>query len=387
MDVHSALILLLFVISIATMLVFARKNLWVAVFVAGCILSISTSRIDTIFVALQKTSTIENLFLSLALLQIPIIGKLLEKPLTESISRCDRRVGAAMGPAMFGLLSIPGGAILSSPLVDRIVGDDKSAEDKVALNIWFRHILFLVYPLSTALIVAVMLAHLDLIGTIIHMFPLLVLGVVVGYIYYLRGLSGGRNTGNKLYLGALVIVLIAPLIQLTMDALGIGMELGAFVGVTLTLVLSSTYTKTKLRNVVVIARKAKVWNFALIYLSIMFYGYVFAQTDVPGVISALSPPKILLAVILPFLIGFAVGRTQLTLTIMIPLYIGLFGAMDYLTLATMYTSTLAGYLMSPAHPCLVLTVEYFKADLYGSIKKIFVPSALLTLFATIYMML
>jgi len=369
------------------MLVFARKNLWVAVFVAGCILSISTSRIDTIFVALQKTSTIENLFLSLALLQIPIIGKLLEKPLTESISRCDRRVGAAMGPAMFGLLSIPGGAILSSPLVDRIVGDDKSAEDKVALNIWFRHILFLVYPLSTALIVAVMLAHLDLIGTIIHMFPLLVLGVVVGYIYYLRGLSGGRNTGNKLYLGALVIVLIAPLIQLTMDALGIGMELGAFVGVTLTLVLSSTYTKTKLRNVVVIARKAKVWNFALIYLSIMFYGYVFAQTDVPGVISALSPPKILLAVILPFLIGFAVGRTQLTLTIMIPLYIGLFGAMDYLTLATMYTSTLAGYLMSPAHPCLVLTVEYFKADLYGSIKKIFVPSALLTLFATIYMML
>jgi len=386
MDVHSALILL-FVISIATMLVFARKNLWVAVFVAGCILSISTSRIDTIFVALQKTSTIENLFLSLALLQIPIIGKLLEKPLTESISRCDRRVGAAMGPAMFGLLSIPGGAILSSPLVDRIVGDDKSAEDKVALNIWFRHILFLVYPLSTALIVAVMLAHLDLIGTIIHMFPLLVLGVVVGYIYYLRGLSGGRNTGNKLYLGALVIVLIAPLIQLTMDALGIGMELGAFVGVTLTLVLSSTYTKTKLRNVVVIARKAKVWNFALIYLSIMFYGYVFAQTDVPGVISALSPPKILLAVILPFLIGFAVGRTQLTLTIMIPLYIGLFGAMDYLTLATMYTSTLAGYLMSPAHPCLVLTVEYFKADLYGSIKKIFVPSALLTLFATIYMML
>jgi len=369
------------------MLVFARKNLWVAVFVAGCILSISTSRIDTIFVALQKTSTIENLFLSLALLQIPIIGKLLEKPLTESISRCDRRVGAAMGPAMFGLLSIPGGAILSSPLVDRIVGDDKSAEDKVALNIWFRHILFLVYPLSTALIVAVMLAHLDLIGTIIHMFPLLVLGVVVGYIYYLRGLSGGRNTSNKLYLGALVIVLIAPLIQLTMDALGIGMELGAFVGVTLTLVLSSTYTKTKLRNVVVIARKAKVWNFALIYLSIMFYGYVFAQTDVPGVISALSPPKILLAVILPFLIGFAVGRTQLTLTIMIPLYIGLFGAMDYLTLATMYTSTLAGYLMSPAHPCLVLTVEYFKADLYGSIKKIFVPSALLTLFATIYMML
>jgi len=387
MDVHSALILLLFVISIATMLVFARKNLWVAVFVAGCILSISTSRIDTIFVALQKTSTIENLFLSLALLQIPIIGKLLEKPLTESISRYDRRVGAAMGPAMFGLLSIPGGAILSSPLVDRIVGDDKSAEDKVALNIWFRHILFLVYPLSTALIVAVMLAHLDLIGAIIHMFPLLVLSVVVGYVYYLRGLSGGRNTGNKLYLGALVIVLTAPLIQLTMDALGIGMELGAFVGVTLTLVLSSIYTKTKLRNVVVIARKAKVWNFALIYLSIMFYGYVFAQTDVPGIISALNPPKILLAVILPFLIGFAVGRIQLTLTIMIPLYIGLFGAMDYLTLATIYTSTLAGYLMSPAHPCLVLTVEYFKADLYGSIKKIFVPSVLLTLFAAIYMML
>ena len=379
--------LLLFVFTIAIMLIFARKNLWLAVFVAGFLLATSANGIDTIALALSKALSIGNILISLALLQIPVMGKLLEKPLTTSISRYDRRIGGALGPAMFGLLSIPGGAVLSCPLVESIIGEDRSAEEKVALNIWFRHILFLVYPLSTSLIVAVMLSQLNIVGAMIYMSPLLIVGLVIGYLYYLRGLRGKGSSGEKLHIGALIIVILAPTIQIVLDMLGVGMEVGAFIGVTIAMILTMIYTSVGPREVALIAKRAKVWSFALIYISIMFYGYVFAQTPISGIISSFNPPRLLLAVILPFLIGFAVGRIQLTLTIMIPLYIGLFGAMSYPVLATMYTSTLAGYLMSPAHPCLVLTVEYFKADLYSSIKKILVPSVILTLISTTYLLL
>ncbi|MCR8433868.1 MAG: DUF401 family protein [Crenarchaeota archaeon] len=379
------LVLAWFLVSISVMLILAKKNLWLAIFVAGLILAFSTSNsINVIFNALIKMSSIDNILLAFALMEIPLIGKLLENPLTENISFLDRRVASVMGPAIFGFLAVPGGAVLSCPLVDRIIGNDLPINKKAALNVWFRHIIFFVYPLSTALIVAVALSGLDLVVAIAYMFPMLIVSVIIGYMFYLRGLSGGKNAGGNLYPGAITIIILAPVVQIVADILGLSMELSAFLGVTVAFLLSIFYVKITFREVFAIARRVEAWEFGLVYLAIMFYGYVFAQTSVSNVIYSLSPPRLLLAVIIPFLMGIATGRVQLALTILIPLYKGLFGVIDYFILTAMYTASSAGYLMSPVHPCLVLTSKYFRLNLHNAIKEIALPSVLLTFFAAIY---
>ncbi|MCR8455830.1 MAG: DUF401 family protein [Candidatus Korarchaeota archaeon] len=379
------LVLAWFLVSISVMLVLAKKNLWLAIFVAGLILAFSTSNsINVIFNALIKMSSIDNILLAFALMEIPLIGKLLENPLTENISFLDRRVASVMGPAIFGFLAVPGGAVLSCPLVDRIIGNDLPVNKKAALNVWFRHITFFVYPLSTALIVAVALSGLDLVVAIAYMFPMLIVSVIIGYMFYLRGLSGGKNAGGKLYPGAITIIILAPVVQIVANILKLSMELSAFIGVTVAFLLSIFYVKITFRKVLALAKRIEAWEFGLVYLAIMFYGYVFAQTSVSDVIYSLSPPRLLLTVIIPFLMGVATGRVQLALTILIPLYKGLFGVIDYFILTAMYTASSAGYLMSPVHPCLVLTSKYFRLNLHNAIKEIALPSILLTFFAAIY---
>ena len=56
-------------------------------------------------------------------------------------------------PAVYGLMPVPGGAMFSAPLVDeegKRFGLKQS--EKNFLNVWFRHIWFSIYPISSAMI-------------------------------------------------------------------------------------------------------------------------------------------------------------------------------------------------------------------------------------------
>src|SRR4030042_2982455 len=63
--------------------------------------------------------------------------------------------GGTLGviPAVYGLMPVPGGALFSAPLIDK-EGDKYKLKNnqKNFLNIWFRHIWFPIYPISSAMI-------------------------------------------------------------------------------------------------------------------------------------------------------------------------------------------------------------------------------------------
>jgi len=63
--------------------------------------------------------------------------------------------GGTLGviPAVYGLMPVPGGALFSAPLVDK-EGDKYGLQkdQKNFLNIWFRHVWFPIYPISSAMI-------------------------------------------------------------------------------------------------------------------------------------------------------------------------------------------------------------------------------------------
>jgi hypothetical protein len=82
------------------------------------------------------------------------------------------------------------------------------------------------------------------------------------------------------------------------------------------------------------------------------------------------------------LLGFITGRTDAPASIVIPIYLASFAkdAMTAPVFAITYFSIFLGYLLSPIHPCLIVTLEYFKARIGTFFRVIFVPAILTIIF-------
>jgi hypothetical protein len=90
----------------------------------------------------------------------------------------------------------------------------------------------------------------------------------------------------------------------------------------------------------------------------------FAQLQAETGMSALIP-----LCIIPFVVGLLTGVTVAFVGVAIPIFLHL--VQDDLTLLfLLYVCGFAGVLLSPTHLCLVVTRDYFKADLLGVYKRL-----------------
>ena len=87
----------------------------------------------------------------------------------------------AFAPALLGMLPMPGGALMSAPLLKK-AGKGVPAELKAAANVWFRHIMLLVYPLSPSLIASAKIAGIDLYKGVFSLAPFFVLSISLSIV-------------------------------------------------------------------------------------------------------------------------------------------------------------------------------------------------------------
>jgi hypothetical protein len=87
-------------------------------------------------------------------------------------------------------------------------------------------------------------------------------------------------------------------------------------------------------------------------------------------------PLWLIAILVPFLVGLITGVTIAPIAIGFPVLIPLFQNdphfLNYMVLA--FASGISGDLLSPFHLCLILTKDYFRADLKGVYHFIWIPA-------------
>lgn len=376
------LIVIGFVLSLAVILALSKKNLWASIILGAIILSIFSQDLSILSIATISTLSADNLLLAFALIEIPIIGKILEEDLVSIFGGYGKKGSAIFGPATLGLLPIPGGAILSCPIIEPLK-DNKSPPELVAINIWFRHFIFFIYPLSSILIIAVAISGIDLITAIILLGPIFIVSAVIGYLIYVRDIPNESISNDKHSKKAVGIIVVAPILQLVAKSLGARIGLATFIAVSVALLLAINYTRSW-RLLTDVAKKVKAWNFGLILLSIILYAEVFKLTPTTQILKQSSVPIFILTTIIPFLVGFATGRVQLSIAIIIPIIIQLTGSITPGQFVMVYTLATTGYLMSPAHPCLVLSVQYFHTSMIRSIEKLLPPITLLSLFAVIW---
>ena len=374
-----------FVISLTAILLVARRNLPLALFCGAVILGLFTLPPFQILEKVVYTlSDVSVLLLALAMGVIPMIGGTMKESgqmddLVNNL-RIGKRGLMAFSPAIMGLLPMPGGALLSAPILEK--GGMGVADGlKVAINDWFRHLFVLIYPLSSALIASAKIVDLSVYSAMLYLLPTFFFALLLGYIFLVRRVEGSIEYQKPFSLKGLLlpfgIVLVAPVLDFSLKTfltLPIK-ELATVGGVSTALLLSCLMSKVRL-DLMVVARKMKPWNFTLIIVGMFIFLNVFKASNAATLIASVPLSPVTLCVVSGFILGIATGRVLLPSSIVFPVYLT-FGPVTPVTFALIYTSIFFGYVISPVHPCVGVSLEYFNVSMKDFLKLLLKPTIII----------
>lgn len=374
--------LLSFLLIIALILIFSKKELSVVLGISAIIFGLLT-QVNIINSMIEVIINPSIVLLALSVLLIPILGGIMEESglMLELIQKLkvSKKVALMVSPALFGLLPVAGGALMSAPIVDQI-DPALDSNRKVAINVWYRHVLLLIYPLSSAILVASVLSGISLYLIVLALLIPFILMVFVGYFTLLKPVDKSKESTNrnlKKVFHNLIPLITAPII----DFLGrlffpISFpELFVFIGLIISISIALKFAKMNVFNIKEISRKMKVWRFPLLIISMFLFLSIFLESGVPEQISALNLPFALF-ISIGFFLGFTTGRVQLPSSILIPIYLvqNLVLSMPIIDFVFLYFAIYLGYLITPLHPCLAYNINYFKTNYIKSFKHVAIPT-------------
>jgi len=87
-------------------------------------------------------------------------------------------------------------------------------------------------------------------------------------------------------------------------------------------------------------------------------------------------------VVVGFVLGLITGRIQAPTSIIIPIFITTYGAMSPAAFAVTYFAVFLGYMITPIHPCVSVSLEYFSTPV-SAYLRIIAPPALIATLATL----
>ena len=377
------LIWLSFLVAITLILIIAKRSLWLALVVGALCLGIFNLSLSELRnVAWQTISDIPILLLAIAVGLIPLIGGSLRAShlLTDLVENLQvkRKVFLGFSPALMGLLPIPGGALLSAPMLIQ-AGDDISNEDYAAINVWFRHILILIYPLGSLLPCSKM-ANLNIYKIILYVLPAFVILFFLGYFFFLRRIEGDmpkpKDFNLRKLLVPLVIILIAPAVHIVLSNNGVMDEISLLIGISISLLLTFFIGKLNFNDSISIIKKMKPWKYFLIIIGVFLFLHTFEASSVSQEISKIVFSKSFLIIFMGAFLSLVTGRVQLPISILIPIFLATYGAeqLTPLTFAIMYVAVYIGYMISPVHPCVSVSIEFFDSKYKNFAAKLILPS-------------
>jgi len=367
-----------FFLALAVLLFVSRKNFAAAMFLGAFILAVFTTPLNEIALPFISAFTDPStILLALAVGLIPIIGGTLKETgqldnLVKNM-RIGKKAFLALSPALVGMLPMPGGALLSAPLVEK-AGKGISNEKKVGLNIWFRHILYLIYPLAPSLIVSAQQVNLEIYQVIPYLAPILLLSSFLGYFFFIKDVPGKMEYKErfslKKLLPPLAAICIAPVLDFILKDVVSPRELATVIGVSTSLLLILAVGRVNARNFCEITKNSAPWNFALMMIGIQAFRYAFENSGLREAIMELEIATVILCVLVGGFLGFGTGRIITPAVIILPV---LKPPVSPAIFAITYFSIFLGYVLTPVHPCVSLSTQFFKVEVKDFLRAIFPP--------------
>ena len=356
----------------------------------------------------NKIFDFQTIELAILLTLIYILAKSMQETgAVEKLIKSLRSIfykGGTLGviPAVYGLMPVPGGAIFSAPLIDKEGEKYKlNQSQKNFLNVWFRHIWFPIFPVSSAmmLIISSDFANIDIYELIIANFPAFIASIVIGLIFlkfYIKKTPKPKAAPKKEYSGLIyllppVIPIIVYIIILAIFTI-IGIEnlkdfqrIIFIVGVILSVVFIPYLIKIDWKKYYKILKRSLSFNLAFAIVGIMIFRQMIeasgANEIIAEMIGGLPFHAIFIVIIVPLIMGlitgYNFGAIALSYFLVEPFFE--FTGLNIIGFASLiFISSLVGYLISPIHLCNVVSSDYLKTDT-TRMYKMYIPAIILLL--------
>ena len=301
----------------------------------------------------------------------------------------NRRVVIISMPLLIGMLPSLGGAYFSAPMVkEATAGLKMSQEEKAFINYWFRHPWEYILPLYPGILLASAVSGIPLYSLIFaNMLCALVL-LAMGFVYSMRNISqvtedGDRVAPMKMHAGRVNWLSFLPVGAVLLLVMLARVELHyALLAIILSLFFVYRYGPREIFRVT-------KYGFALEVIVLIIGIMLFKETmEASGAVKNLSAffleqgiPFLPILCLLPFVTGLLTGHTVGFVGSTFPLLISIAGGAAPSGISLAFAAGFIGVLLSPVHLCLVLTRQYFKADLWGVYRKIIPASSFIFLAA------
>ena len=321
--------------------------------------------------------------------------------------------GGTLGviPAVYGLMPVPGGALFSAPLIDKEGGKFKlNQSQKNFLNVWFRHIWFPIFPVSSAmmLIISADFADIDIYELIIANIPAFIAFIMIGLIFlkfYIKKIPTPEIIPKKEYSGLkyllppVIPIIIYIIIFSIFTLIGIenikDFQRSIFIlGVVFSIAFLYYLIKIDRTKYYEILKHSLSFNLAFAIIGIMIFRHIIeasdANTIIAEMIGGLPFPAIFIVIIVPLIMGlitgYNFGAIALSYFLVEPFF--QFTNINTIGLASLiFISSLVGYLISPIHLCNVVSSDYLKTDTTRMYKMYIPASGLLLIIQTLFVVI
>jgi len=391
--------LLVFAVSIAlfVVLMYRRAGLGVSLTAAAFLMSLLSLGIDgTATVLLETCIDPVTLTLVFASFFVMLLSQLYKETglvnvLTRSLGAFIKnpKVTVSLLPAVIGLLPVAGGALMSAPMVEaeaNKLGLDESK--KTFINIWFRHAILPVYPVSQFLILTAALTGTGIDALIVRQTLVVAVMIVVGYFIGLRktrnieNVDSERESNLKANLKGLAYSFSPLIVTIVLAAaLNVNIAIATVVGAVTLLAL----TRTKAATLQKVLKNRAVWEVTLAAFAALLLKNVTLASGASEILgSALANTSlndITVLSVVPAALGFLLGSPSGAVALSVPI---LAETVTFIpkNSSLLYISAYLGYLGAPTHLCLVFTAQYFRSAITKSYKYL-IPSILISVIAAL----
>lgn len=286
-------------------------------------------------------------------------------------------------PMLIGILPSLGGAYFSAPMVNESTkGLKMSQEEKGFINFWFRHPWEYILPLYPGILLASAVSGVELRTLILINLPYAVTMLLTGFFLSMREVKGNVEyssvspQGLSSFIPIILIVLLVMVFKVELHLSLIILIIGLFI--------FYRYGAGKIL-------KALKYGFALdvilLVLGVMLFKELMEGTgavrNLGEFFVAKGIPIMPLLFLLPFASGFLTGITVGSVGSTFPLLLHMLHGFPLGAVSFAFASAFLGVLLSPVHVCLILTKEYFNADIWMIYKKMLPACAAIFLVAAI----
>ena len=291
------------------------------------------------------------------------------------------RATLAVMPAFLGLLPSLGGARFSAPIVAEAARDlNLTPAHKSAINFWFRHIFEFSNPIVPGLILACSIANVTYGALLTHLAWVTPLAFCLGWMLLIRPISIypayaehdlHAETPRQDWLA--VLLSLYPVVLSFCLAVFADMDAAlAMLCAVLTLIpmVKGMGLPLSIRQVFVDAVDVKMILNVLCILC--FIELLQVTGTLAGIVTAFQQSPLPVPVIvagLSFVVGFLTGMSQGLVAMALPIAVAMAPGNVYM-LGLVMVFGLAGHNLTPTHMCLLVTLDYFSADVFETLRPI-----------------